>query len=418
MSLVIQLPAGSYQQELAMLSDTKIRSAKPGEKPCKLTDEKAMHLLVMPNGSKLWRFAYRYGDKQKLISLGAYPEVSLAAARERRDEARKLLAAGIDPSAKRKAEKLAQADTFKAVAEEFLASRKDTLTPAHHARVRARIARFYPVVGDKPVGAITATDLLPVLQAIERAGMGETAARARTDAGKVLRYAVATGRATHDPTAALRGALAPVKGGHHAAVTEPKAFGALLRAIDGYEGEPVTRAALRLLPLVFVRPGELRHAQWSEIDLDAATWAIPAAKMKMKHDHIVPLSTQAVAILRELHPLTGRRFYVFPSLRTRDRPMSENTINAALRRLGYDKKTMTGHGFRASARTLLDEVLGMRVDLIEHQLAHAVKDPLGRAYNRTAHLPERVKMMQKWADYCDGLKAGADVVPIRQAAQA
>jgi integrase len=399
-----------------MLSDVKARNAKPGEKLYKLTDEKALHLLVMPSGSKLWRLSYRFGGKQKLISLGVYPEVSLATARERRDEARKLLAAGIDPSAKRKAEKLAQADTFRAVAEEFLTQREAKWAPTHADKQRRRLERLYPYIGDKPVTGIKAADLLVPLRALESAGLGETAARSRAVAGQVIRYAIATGRAENDPTAALRGALAPVQGRHHAAVTEPKAFGALLRAIDGYEGEPITRAALRLLPLVFVRPGELRHAQWSEIDLDAATWAIPAAKMKMKHDHIVPLSTQAVALLRELHPLTGRRAYVFPSLRSRDRPMSENTINAALRRLGYDKDTATGHGFRASARTMLDEVLGMRVDLIEHQLAHAVKDPLGRAYNRTAHLPERVQMMQRWADYLDELKAGADVVPIRRAA--
>jgi integrase len=240
----------------------------------------------------------------------------------------------------------------------------------------------------------------------------------RIIAGQVFRYALSTGRAAHDPTPALRGALAPPAGGHHPAITEPKAFGALLRAIDGYTGEPVTRAALRLLPLVFVRPGELRHAEWAEIDLDAGQWVIPGRRMKMGADHIVPLAPQAVALLRELHPLTGRGRLVFPSLRSRDRPMSENTLNAALRRLGYPKDVMTSHGFRASARTLLDEVLHQRVDLIEHQLAHAVKDPLGRAYNRTAHLPERVKMMHAWADYLDGLKAGADVVPIRRAVQA
>jgi len=401
-----------------VLSDTKIRGAKPGEKPYKLTDEKGMHLLVMPTGSRLWRLAYRFGGKQKLISLGIYPDVSLADARERRDEARKLLARGIDPSAKRKAEKLAQADTFRAVAEEFVLKFEPKWAPTYSEKVKARLAWLYRVVGDKPFSEIKAPDLLSAIRPLEAAGKAETARRTRSVAGQVIRYAIATGRAENDPTTALRGALAPAQSRHHAAVTEPKAFGALLRAIEGYEGEPITRAALRLLPLVFVRPGELRHAQWSEVDLGAATWAIPAAKMKMKHDHIVPLSTQAVAILLELHPVTGRRPLVFPSLRSRDRPMSENTINAALRRLGYDKDTMTGHGFRASARTLLDEVLGMRVDLIEHQLAHAVKDPLGRAYNRTAHLPERVRMMQAWADYCDGLKAAADVVPIRRAAQA
>lgn len=399
-----------------MLTDVKVRNAKARAKPFKLTDERGMHLLVTPTGAKLWRLFYRFGGKQKTLALGAYPDVSLTRAREQRDEARRLLAAGVDPSARRKAEKLAQADTFRAVAEEFVLKFEPKWAPTYTDKVKARLAWLYPVVGDKPISEIKAPDLLSAIRPLEAAGKAETARRTRSVAGQVIRYAIATGRAENDPTTALRGALAPVQGRHHAAVTEPKVFGALLRAIDGYEGEPVTRAALRLLPLVFVRPGELRHAQWREIDLAAATWAIPAAKMKMKHDHIVPLSTQAVAILRELHPLTGRRAYVFPSLRSRDRPMSENTVNAALRRLGYDKDTATGHGFRASARTMLDEVLGVRVDLIEHQLAHAVKDPLGRAYNRTAHLPERVQMMQRWADYCDGLKASADVVPIRRAA--
>ena len=277
--------------------------------------------------------------------------------------------------------------------------------------MKARLEWLYPYIGDRPVSAVQASELLGPLRAIEAAGKGETAARTRLVAGQVFRYAIATGKAQHDPTIALRGALAPVKPGHHAAVTEPKAFGALLRAIDGYAGEPVSCAALRLLPLVFVRPGELRLAEWAELDLDGATWAIPGRRMKTGTDHIVPLSTQAVAILRALHPLTGNRPLVFPSLRSRGRPISENTLNAALRRLGYAKDAMTAHGFRASARTMLDEVLGVRVELIEHQLAHAVRDPLGRAYNRTAHLAERRTMMQKWADYCDGLKNGADVIP-------
>jgi len=392
-----------------MLSDVKVKNAKPRDKAYKLTDERGMHLLVTATGGKLWRLFYRFDGKQKTLALGAYPEVSLARAREKREEARRLLADGIDPAAKRKAEKVAKADTFKAVAEEFLVQRKGAVTAAHLGRMRGRLERMYPAIGDRPVGAVAAAELVGPLQAIQAAGLGETAARVRADVGQVLRYAIATGRATHDPTTALRGALASTKRQHHAAIIEPKAFGALLRAIDGYEGEPVTRAALRLLPLVFTRPGELRNAEWAEFDLDGATWAIPPGRMKMKLPHIVPLSTQAVAILRELHPLTGRRTLVFPSLRSRDRPISENTINGALRRLGYAKDAMTGHGFRASARTMLDEILGARVDLLEHQLAHAVKDPLGRAYNRTKHLPERREMMQRWADYCDGLKADTGV---------
>jgi integrase len=304
------------------------------------------------------------------------------------------------------------------VAEEFLAQRKGVWAPKHYEKVQERLEWLYGFIGDSPVAAVKASDLLAAIRPLEAVGKAETAGRTRIVAGQVIRYAIATSRAENDPTPALRGALAPTKSGHHSAITEPPEFGGLLRAIDAYTGEPVTRTALRLLPLVFVRPGELRHAEWAEIDLDAATWAIPAGKMKMKHDHIVPLSTQAVALLRELHPLTGRGRLVFPSLRSRDRPMSENTLNAALRRLGYPKDVMTSHGFRASARTMLDEVLHERVDLIEHQLAHAVKDPLGRAYNRTAHLPERVLMMQRWADYCDALKAGADVIPIHRAKSA
>jgi len=394
-----------------MLTDVAVRNAKPREKPFKLADERALYLLVTPTGGKLWRFNYRFGDKHKTIALGAYPDVSLARAREKRDEARRLLADGIDPLAQRKADKVATAETFRTVTEEFLAQRQPIWAPNHYDKVKARLEWLYPYIGDRPVSAVQASELLGPLRAIEAAGKGETAARTRLVAGQVFRYAIAAGKAQHDPTIALRGALAPVKPGHHAAVTEPKAFGALLRAIDGYAGEPVSCAALKLLPLVFVRPGELRLAEWAELDLDGATWTIPGRRMKTGTDHIVPLSTQAVAILRALHPLTGNRQLVFPSLRSRGRPISENTLNAALRRLGYAKDAMTAHGFRASARTMLDEVLGVRVELIEHQLAHAVRDPLGRAYNRTAHLAERRAMMQKWADYCDGLKNGADVIP-------
>ena len=394
-----------------MLTDVAVRNAKPKEKPFKLADERALYLLVMPTGGKLWRLDYRFGDRRKTISLGSYPDVSLARAREKRDEVRRLLADGIDPLAQRKADKVATAETFRTVTEEFLAQRKPIWAANHYDKVKARLEWLYPYIGDRPIGVVQAAELLGPLRAIEAAGKGETAARTRLVAGQVFRYAIAAGKAQHDPTIALRGALAPVKPGHHAAVTEPKAFGALLRAIDGYAGEPVSCAALKLLPLVFVRPGELRLAEWAELDLDGATWTIPGRRMKTGTDHIVPLSTQAVAILRALHPLTGNRQLVFPSLRSRGRPISENTLNAALRRLGYAKDAMTAHGFRASARTMLDEVLGVRVELIEHQLAHAVRDPLGRAYNRTAHLAERRTMMQKWADYCDGLKNGADVIP-------
>ena len=394
-----------------MLTDTAVRNAKPKAKPYKLTDERGLYLLLTLSGGKLWRFKYRLMGKEKLLSLGVYPDVSLARAREKRDEARRLLADGIDPGAKRKAEKLAKADTFRAVAEEFLAQREKGWAPTHSSKVRARLEWLYPHIGARPIGIIEAPELLAPVRMIEECGKGETAKRTLLNAGQVFRFAVATGRAKRDPTADLRGALAPVKTNHHPAIIEPKAFGALLRAIDAYPGEPVTRAALRLLPLVFTRPGELRLAEWAEFDLDRATWSIPSQRMKMKQPHIVPLSAQAVTILRELHPLTGRRRLVFPSLRSRDRPMADATLTVALRRLGFTRDEVVPHGFRATARTLLDEVLGVRPDLIEHQLAHAVKDPNGRAYNRTAHLAERRTMMQKWADYCDGLKNGADVIP-------
>ena len=326
-----------------MLTDVAVRNAKPKEKPFKLADERALYLLVMPTGGKLWRLDYRFGDKRKTISLGSYPDVSLARAREKRDETRRLLADGIDPLAQRKADKVATAETFRTVTEEFLAQRKPIWAANHYDKVKARLEWLYPYIGDRPVGAIQASELLGPLRAIEATGKGETAARTRLVAGQVFRYAIAAGKAQHDPPIALRGALAPVKPGHHAAVTEPKAFGALLRAIDGYAGEPVSCAALKLLPLVFVRPGELRLAEWAEFDLDGATWVIPGRRMKTGTDHIVPLSTQAVAILRALHPLTGNRNLVFPSLRSRGRPISENTLNAALRRLGYAKDAMTAH---------------------------------------------------------------------------
>lgn len=387
-----------------MLSDAKVRSAKARSASYKLTDEKGLYLQVTPAGGRLWRLFYRFGGKQKTLAFGSYPEITLARAREKRDEARRLLAEGVDPSAKRKAEKLATANTFKAVAEEFLTLKSPEWAATHTNKQRRRLEWLYPFIGDKPVATIKTSDLLSALKLLEASGKGETAARTRVVAGQVLRYAIATDRAENDPTTALRGAFARVINGHYPAITDPEPFGGLLRAIDGYAGDPVTRAALRLLPLVFVRPGELRLTEWTEIDLDAATWSIPARRMKTKAPHVVPLSKQAVAILQEVHPLTGKRTLVFPSLRTRDRPLSENTLNAALRRLGYAKDMMTAHGFRAAARTMLDEVLGFRVDVIEHQLAHAVKDPLGRAYNRTAFLAERRKMMQDWADYLDSLK--------------
>ncbi|QBQ53822.1 tyrosine-type recombinase/integrase [Nitrosococcus wardiae] len=403
------------------LTDTAIRNAKPGDKPKKLFDGGGLYLEVAPSGGKWWRLKYRFGGKEKRLSLGVYPEVSLKEARERRDEARKLLANEIDPGEHRKAKKAAREDraanSFEVVAREWLAKHALHWSASHGERIIRRLERdIFPWIGGRPVADIAAPQLLEVIRRIEQRGALETAHRALSSCGQVFRYAVATGRAERDPSGDLRGALPPVKSQHFAAATEPKEIAEILRAINGYEGTLTVRCALRLAPLVFVRPGELRKAEWADIDLEAAEWRYLVTKTN--RPHIVPLSHQAVAIFRELHPLTGRGRYVFPSARSAARPMSDNALLAAMRRMGIAKEEMTGHGFRAMARTLLDEVLGFRPDFIEHQLAHAVRDPNGRAYNRTAHLPERRKMMQEWADYLDRIKAGAEVIPLNQQAQA
>ena len=399
------------------LSDTAIRNAKPGDKAKKMFDGGGLYLEVSPKGGKWWRLKYRFDGKEKRLSLGVYPDVSLKDARERRDEARKLLANEIDPSENRKAKKAAKAErasnSFEVVAREWFAKHEPNWSPNHANRIIRRLERdIFPWIGSSPVADITAPQLLEAVRRIEQRGALETAHRALGNCGQVFRYAVATGRAERDPTGDLKGALPPVKGAHFAAVTDPKKVGGMLRAIDAYEGTLIVRCALRLAPLVFVRPSELRHAEWKDIDLDAAEWRYTVSKTDTQH--IVPLSRQAVEILQELHPLTGRGRYVFPSARNPkgDRPMSDNAILSAMRRMGIEKDEMSGHGFRAMARTILDEVLGFRPDYIEHQLAHAVRDPNGRAYNRTAHLPERRKMMQDWADYLDKLKAGAEIIPI------
>ncbi|MBA2492431.1 MAG: integrase arm-type DNA-binding domain-containing protein [Gammaproteobacteria bacterium] len=401
------------------LTDTTVRTAKPRPKEYKLFDGGGLYVLVKPNGTKCWRLKYRYGGKERGLALRTYPTVTLMAARASRDEARRQVAAGIDPGQARKAEKAARGDTnsFEAVAREWYTKQAPTWAVGHASKIIRRLERdVIPWLGARPIGCITAPELLAVLRRIESRGAIETAHRALRNSGQVFRYAVATGRCERDPSADLRWALAPVKENHLAAITEPKAVGALLRAIGGYEGAYVTKCALQLAPLVFVRPGELRKAEWAEFDLDAATWSIPVNRMKTKQPHLVPLAHQAVAILRDLQLLTGAPKregipdYVFPGLRTITRPMSENTVNSALRRLGYAGTEMCGHGFRAMARTILDEALNIPPHLIEHQLAHAVRDPLGRAYNRTSHLPERRKMMQQWADYLDGLRAGAKVI--------
>lgn len=399
------------------LNDLKIRNKKPSGKQVKSYDSDGLFLLVTPQGGKYFRFKYRFDGKEKLLALGTYPEISLADARQRRDEARRQVAHGIDPGAVKKAQKQAETtetETFEVIAREWHTKFSHTWTPGHKDKLLSAMARdLFPWLGARPIKELRAPELLAALRRIESRGSLETAHRMRGLLGQIFRYAVATGRAERDPAADLRGALPQPNEKHHAAITDPKEVAPLLRAIDDYQGSFVVKCAMKLAPMLFVRPGELRHAEWAEIDLDGSVWNIPASKMKMKDPHLVPLPNQAVEILKELQPLTGNSRYVFPSARSFVRPMSNNAILAALRRMGFSKDEMTGHGFRAMARTILDEVLQVRPDFIEHQLAHAVRDPNGRAYNWTAHLVERRKVMQLWGDYLDGLKAGAKVLPIQ-----
>lgn len=389
-----------------MLNDIKIRAAKPQEKSYKITDEKGLALLVNPSGSKLWRLRFRASGVEKMLGLGAYPEVSLKDAREKRDDMRKQLAAGQDPSVQRRVEKITQAETFEAIAVEWFEKRKHNWVKAHSERIWSRMRRdVLPWLGKRPVADITAPEVLTVVRRIESRGVQETAHRAMTDIGQVMRYAVASGRAAMDPTASLKGALPPLKTKKHmAAPTGSKEVGDILRALGGFKGTLQVACAMRLLPLLFCRPGELRHMRWSEVDFEKAEWKFIASKTKV--EHLVPLSRQAVAMLKDLYPLTGRGEYAFAG--RPGRPFSDAAINAALRRMGFDTQNeITGHGWRAVARTLLAEDLGFRPEVIEHQLAHAVPDALGRAYNRTKFLDERRKMMQEWADYLDGLAMSA-----------
>jgi integrase len=394
------------------LKDVIIRNAKPKEKPVKLFDGNGLYLEVSTSGGKWWRLKYRFNGKEKRLSLGVYPEIGLQEARERCLEMRKLLSSGIDPSENRKAIKNSKseilANSFEIITREWIAKYSSFWSTNHNDRIVRRFERdIFPCIGERPITNITAPELLTVIRHIENRGALETAHRALGNCGQVFRYAIATGRAERNPATDLKGALPPVKGKHFAAVIEPQKAAALLKMIDNYKGSLIVSCALRLAPLVFVRPIELRTAEWKDIDFEKSEWRYIATKTDTQH--IVPLSIQALAILRELHPLTGEGLFVFPSARGGDRPMSDNAILAAMRRLGIEKDEMTGHGFRAMARTILDEVLGVRPDFIEHQLAHAVRDPNGRAYNRTAHLEERRKMMQKWADYLDELKAGKNI---------
>jgi integrase len=392
------------------LNESRIRAAKPAEKPYKLFDERGLFMLVTPAGGRLWRFRYRHGGVEKLLTLGAYPDVLLKRAREKRDDARKHVADGVDPSAKRHAERNAAANTFVAVADEWLLTKRNSLTPTTWQRDHDQIHKWVvPYLGSRPILAIEAPELLAVLKRIEAKGVIDTAHRTREVCGRVFRYAIATGRAKHDIAADLRGALAPRTTTHHAAITDPTNVGELLRAIDGYDGQPTTAAALKLAPYVFVRPTELRAAEWSEfmLDCEQPEWRIPAERMKMREAHIVPLSTQAVRILQELRPITGGQRYVFPAIGGGGLPLSENTLNGGLRRLGYSGDQMTAHGFRSLASTLLNE-RGVHPDLIELQLAHAERNTVRAAYNRAQRLAERRAMMQTWADYLDGLRASGN----------
>jgi integrase len=390
-----------------MLTDTKLRSLKPKDTVFRLADANGLCIEVRPTGSKIWRYRYRFADKANMLTIGEYPAVSLAEARGERDKARALLKGGANPAQAARIQRAAQMEqagnTFTLVSEELMVQRAKKLTPGSVARERRMLEKdLRPFVGDFPIEDITAPLLLTALRKIEARGAVETAHRARAAASLVFRYAIATGRAKHNPANDLIGALSSTQTKHFASLTEPTEVAKLLKAIYGYQGSPVVLAALKLSALLFVRPGELRHARWEDINLEAVEWRYVTTKTKTPH--IVPLATQAVEILREVQPYTRRGQYVFPGVRSASKPISENTINAALRNLGFDNTMMTAHGFRAMARTLLDEVLGFRPDFIEHQLAHAVRDPLGRAYNRTSHLVERTKMMQAWANYLDSLR--------------
>jgi integrase len=402
------------------LTDTAIKNSKPQAKPVKLSDEKGLYLLVNPNGSKWWRLNYRFGGKRKTLSMGVYPSVSLKLARERREEARTLLASGADPGAQRKAEKLANAEagsnTFEALGLEWMATRGKEWTASYASKTKSALERHaFPSVGAKPITEITAPDLLALLRAIETRGTVDMAHRVQQHCGAIFRFAIVTGRATTDPVPSLRGALSTVKQEHYAALTDPAEYAELLRAIDNYRGEATTRAAMQLLALTFQRTKEVRFAEWSQFDFDKALWRIPAEIMKMREAHIVPLSRQTIEVLKRLQALTGEGRLVFPSSTSRERPISENTVVYALARMGY-KGRMTGHGFRSVASTLLNEQ-GFRADLIERQLAHSEKNAVRAAYNRAEYLPERVKMMQEWADYLDKLKAGAEVIPLKATVQ-
>ncbi len=401
------------------LTDVKIRAIKPKTKQFKLSDGQGLYLLVNKKG-KYWRYNFRYNGKYKTLAIGVYPEISLKEARESHQKARMLLNKGIDPTFKRKIERLTNnqqlENSFQLIALEWMEKQKEKWSTSHFQSVSSRLKNnIYPWLGDRPIAEITAPELLATLRRMESRGIHHTTLKVKQYCGQVFRYAIVTGRAERDPSADLKGALTPPITKHHATITDPAQIRGLLNAIEDYKGEITTLYALKLAPLVFVRPTELRHAEWAEINLNNAEWRIPAEKMKMKDEHIIPLSKQVITIFEELQPITGKGKYVFPSIRSRSRAMSENTVNGALRRLGYTKDEITAHGFRAMASTLLNEQ-GFKPDVIERQLAHSERNKVRASYNRAEYLPERKTMMQHWADYLDALKNGADVIPIGQKA--
>lgn len=408
------------------LKDTEIRALKAAAKPFKRADEKGLYIEVFPNGSKLWRFKYRIGGTEKRMALGAYPEIPLAAARRKRDDARALLAEQSDPSVARKREKLQakmNADnSFEVIAGEFIATKLAGERRSDATLVKARwfLDLLRPSIGKRPITDIEAMEVMEPLKALERKGHHETARRVRAFASRVFRFAVASGRAKLDPAAPLSGALISPRVKHHAAILESPKLGELLRAIDSFNGSALTRLALRIAPHVFVRPGELRHAEWSEFDIAGAVWNVPAGKMKARRPHAVPLSAQVLDLLAELRELTGAGRYLFPSMQTRLRPMSENTVNVAFRRMGFGKDEVTGHGLRSTASTLLNESGHWHPDAIERALAHGDSDVTRGTYNRGTYWEERVRMAQWWSDCLDSLRAGGDMLgaPERDARRA
>jgi len=401
------------------LTDMEVRAAKPGTRIVKLSDGGGLQLWVTPDGAKRWRLAYRFDGKQKTLAIGVYPSIGLREARDAREQARRLLADAKDPSTAKRLERIASAaasaNTFDAIAAELLEKkRKEKKSEVTLEKFEWLLSLARPAIGARPVAEITAPAVLAVLRGVESEGKLETARRLRASISQVFRFAISTGRAEADPTSALKGAIATPTVQHRAAIVEPRAFGGLLRSIQTYEGAPETRAALELLALLFVRPGELRAAEWGEFDLDAAVWSIPASKMKMKRPHQVPLAPKTGIILQELHSITGHGKYLFPSIRSSSRCMSENTLNAALRRLGFEKDEMSAHGFRAAASSMLNESGQWHADAIERQLAHVDNDPIRKAYARAEYWDERVRMMTWWADRCDELRRGGDVITLRR----